>query len=204
MSVKYLVPCHCGRQWPVETRQAGEIIACSCGQVVDVPTLRGLSALPTVEQKSAGGRGWTKAQGLCFVSAIAWALAGSFVTWWLWSLASRTIEVSPFDQKAEELSARIDDLSPVDSLTYWRMFRDRPDAMLTGPQRLGSAVASNTRTKWVAAAAGVVTVLGTAVLLASMLLGGMKNRARGNATAVNSKPDQSETDLRRGPGIRSD
>lgn len=43
---RYLVACTCGRQHTVETRQAGETIACECGATVAVPTLRQLRQLP--------------------------------------------------------------------------------------------------------------------------------------------------------------
>lgn len=51
---KYLVACTCGRQHTVETRQAGETIACECGATVAVPTLRQLRQLPEARMEAAG------------------------------------------------------------------------------------------------------------------------------------------------------
>lgn len=59
---KYLVDCACGRQHTVETRQAGETIACECGVTVAVPTLRQLRQLPEARAEAttaaASGPAW--------------------------------------------------------------------------------------------------------------------------------------------------
>jgi hypothetical protein len=44
----YLVPCACGKTVSVRARQAGDQVTCSCGAVVNVPTIRGLKQLKTV------------------------------------------------------------------------------------------------------------------------------------------------------------
>jgi hypothetical protein len=56
---KYMLSCACGRQHTVETRQAGEIVACECGATVAVPTLRQLRELPAApsDAASAGAAG---------------------------------------------------------------------------------------------------------------------------------------------------
>jgi hypothetical protein len=45
MGVKYVLPCPCGVQTNVEPRQAGQIILCSCGAPLQVPTLLDMTAL---------------------------------------------------------------------------------------------------------------------------------------------------------------
>jgi hypothetical protein len=42
---KYLLPCSCGHQTPVEASQAGQQIRCECGAVLEVPTMRGIAQL---------------------------------------------------------------------------------------------------------------------------------------------------------------
>lgn len=49
MKTKYLLPCSCGQDIPVEATQAGDTIACACGESVAVPALRELTSLPRAE-----------------------------------------------------------------------------------------------------------------------------------------------------------
>src|SRR5678815_2344165 len=49
----YLLPCACGQQISVSAAQAGESLRCSCGAMVEVPTMRGLRELERVETSQA-------------------------------------------------------------------------------------------------------------------------------------------------------
>lgn len=42
----HLLTCECGREITVTRKQAGQELACDCGQTLRVPTLRGFSELP--------------------------------------------------------------------------------------------------------------------------------------------------------------
>ncbi len=82
MSEQYLLECECGRTMLVRPRQAGETRECSCGRRREVPSLRGLQALPQVEeeisaQKSA--RRWTLGHGVAFAIAVPMLLAAAGV-----------------------------------------------------------------------------------------------------------------------------
>jgi hypothetical protein len=44
--MEYLLTCQCGAQHVVSNAQAGESISCSCGEQLEIPTLRGLKQLP--------------------------------------------------------------------------------------------------------------------------------------------------------------
>ena len=41
----YLLPCACGRDIPIEPRQAGETVRCQCGRQCAVPTMREVQSL---------------------------------------------------------------------------------------------------------------------------------------------------------------
>ncbi len=43
----YLLPCSCGRDIPIESRQAGETVHCDCGRSCAVPTMREVQCLRT-------------------------------------------------------------------------------------------------------------------------------------------------------------
>jgi len=73
VSLRYLLPCPCGRKIPVEPAQAGERFSCKCGRSIEVPTLGALRSLETVAEESkkpARGASWGLPQGLVSVGAI--------------------------------------------------------------------------------------------------------------------------------------
>ena len=48
--MKYLLPCEkCGEKTPIDVNQAGQQIACICGQMLGVPSLRGIRELEVLE-----------------------------------------------------------------------------------------------------------------------------------------------------------
>lgn len=57
VSSKYLLPCLCGQQIPIEPRQAGETVACRCGISLQAPTMRKMhpGACSRRAESAAGG-----------------------------------------------------------------------------------------------------------------------------------------------------
>ena len=49
--MKYLLPCDCGQDVEIETSQAGQTVACGCGQMLTVPSMLKIKTLPNVPQK---------------------------------------------------------------------------------------------------------------------------------------------------------
>lgn len=45
----YLLPCSCGEKVRVRTRHAGETVTCQCGTKLQVPTIRGLRQLESID-----------------------------------------------------------------------------------------------------------------------------------------------------------
>src|SRR5262249_46883110 len=69
-SMKYLLPCPaCNLRLPVETGQAGQTIRCSCGNSVEVPSIRGLRDLEQVPDERPVAASWTRRKGLLFLGA---------------------------------------------------------------------------------------------------------------------------------------
>jgi len=52
MVTRYLLPCSCGREIPVEMSQAGQTLSCPCGARLEVPTMRDLAQLKRDEGRS--------------------------------------------------------------------------------------------------------------------------------------------------------
>ena len=81
--MEYLLTCDCGKEHTVSKSQAGQEIPCECGQPLSVPTLRGLSQLPTAGQQSAAPQvsprsTWTGWRGTAIAVASGLFVIASF------------------------------------------------------------------------------------------------------------------------------
>src|SRR5436189_5850500 len=86
---KYLVECNCGNKLPVEMGQAGGRVACTCGNLVDVPPLRKLQHLPTAETEVARPTStWSARKGVITASLL---LAGALATVNAWSWSTQRL-----------------------------------------------------------------------------------------------------------------
>lgn len=88
-SAKYLLPCSCGKQLPVETSQAGERITCDCGKEIEVPTLlklRQLDHVPSEDVAVVRRRSWGGRQRMLLLGSVL-ALAG--LAWTAWCFHTR-------------------------------------------------------------------------------------------------------------------
>src|SRR5262249_19447517 len=69
-SMKYLLPCPaCNSRLPVETGQAGQMIRCSCGNSVEVPSIRALRTLEPLADERPTAASWTRRKGSLFLGA---------------------------------------------------------------------------------------------------------------------------------------
>jgi hypothetical protein len=68
---EYLLNCSCGQKVSVSKRQAGHSVRCSCGNELEVPTLRALAELERADAGAspAATRAWNDRQRLAFVLA---------------------------------------------------------------------------------------------------------------------------------------
>jgi hypothetical protein len=79
MANKYLLPCECGQSIPIEPSQAGQLVACSCGNRVEVPSMRDIRRLeqqPTAPVERRQKRSWTATAGILFVSGAVLVMTG--------------------------------------------------------------------------------------------------------------------------------
>jgi hypothetical protein len=89
--MKYLLPCKCGQSVEIEPSQAGQTVACSCGENLTVPTMMQVKALslapdkPEPVQKQTTGT----TTGTSYKTALIFGILGyecmllSFLLWWL-------------------------------------------------------------------------------------------------------------------------
>jgi hypothetical protein len=81
---KHLLTCECGKKVPVDIGQAGGQVTCSCGQQLNVPTLRNLKQLPAAETPASAGATrapWNIKKGFVAAGLILAALVASYAAW---------------------------------------------------------------------------------------------------------------------------
>ncbi len=116
MKPRYLLPCSCGREIPIEVGQAGQVVHCQCGATLEAPTLLRLKSLKrVVEEVSAETRRkprWGLRQRLALLGM---AIAVPFLI-----LAAISFVGRPRRQAVLTYA-------PLDSLTYvqtWQVWQD--------------------------------------------------------------------------------
>jgi hypothetical protein len=116
---KYLVECTCGNKLPVEMGQAGGRIACSCGNLVDVPTLRKLRHLPSVETELTRPTStWSARKGVITASLL---LAGALaiVNAWSWFTQPKVPVFDPAYYEHDVIEHRLKTMTPTQSWVWW-------------------------------------------------------------------------------------
>lgn len=172
-----LLRCACGRDLIVSNSQAGQEMACTCGKIVAVPTLRGLAALPLAatsaesSQLSANSGGgppssvgtsgaWQGWRGPAMALATAGFLIATFAGGWF-GLQRFAIDTS-FTVESEIVAGAemIDSYDPNMLSTIWHQFgkmglgqKDPPDFFLW-------QVYAEDRVKKAMISAGVAAVFG--------------------------------------------
>ncbi len=74
--MKHFLLCPaCNAKIPVETSQAGQVIGCNCGQQIDVPSIRQLRQLDTVDDQAVAPPAWNRRKGVLFLGSAIMALA---------------------------------------------------------------------------------------------------------------------------------
>ncbi len=126
----YLLPCRCGKQTIVFRSQAGEQVACECGEKLDVPTLRGFSELATSDQKVAANRisserpKWNPMLGIPAAIFFAFALISfgllANASFWRYQVDTK-FKVEDEIRKGEEA---LDAMQPAEILVLHRNFRE--------------------------------------------------------------------------------
>ncbi|MBN1590740.1 MAG: hypothetical protein JW888_14600 [Pirellulales bacterium] len=121
MSTKYLLPCECGKNIPVESVQAGQTVRCACGRDMDVPTLLKLRSLETVEDESQGRTTarWGVFHALAIVGATVVLATFVALVYFHWNQP-----VPPKDLYTEQIIERdINHLTLLRSYDVWEQLR---------------------------------------------------------------------------------
>jgi len=116
---QYLLTCRCGKNVPVEVGQAGGQVICSCGERLDVPTLRKLRHLPVADATVSAppSSTWGARQGIMTVGIIlAVVLAG--IALWL-RVSEPTVPVFDPAARGQSVDAALETMTPVQAWDLW-------------------------------------------------------------------------------------
>jgi hypothetical protein len=116
---KYLVECSCGTKLPVEIGQAGGRITCTCGNLVDVPTLRKLRHLEmetTVEERPVST--WSARKGV-ITACLILVGALTIINTWSWYTQPEMPVFDPVAYQRDVIGQRLKTLTPTQSWQLW-------------------------------------------------------------------------------------
>ena len=130
MPTSYLLPCSCGQKVPVDLRQAGEVVECSCGRSLDVPTMLQMAALERAEPDPGmrrSPRPWGVRQSLSLLGAVIFLGAlGAAV--FLLSIRPSAPVSTKAEMDPEAIRRQTQTLTPLQSRWIWQSLQARgPD-----------------------------------------------------------------------------
>lgn len=162
MTVRYLVPCTCGRKHPVEATQAGQTFPCPCGQTVAVPTMQQLKTMEREEhpEPATAAPRSSAAQRLMLIGGVI-------------LLVGAGLSVAVYWTRPRWLSYEF--LTPVDSLTIWRLYTQGPQIQLSPAEKEFRTLCQR-NSRWLVVTL-VITGIGAVVFASGLLVAG--GRARG-------------------------
>jgi hypothetical protein len=167
---KYLLPCACGNQIPVEPTDAGLNVTCSCGATIKVPNTRSIFALPRLttgmaDEADESAARWGLRYQLFTAGLVCVLCSGLALGYLLY-----TKPVNPVESMAKYEVERM----PINVLIgLWQQYQDGFEPLDTQMvQQFEDARDENQRLTWVASS----VMGGGALLLLLGLLAGSKRR----------------------------
>jgi len=123
---KYLLPCECGKRIAIDASQAGQQIACECGELLEVPTLRGVRALEPVPEttpplRQAGE--WNSSRGVIFAGSLILSVIGAAISYFGYEGLQATPNITR-EAETESFEKAIDDMSLDEVYEMWKEVRN--------------------------------------------------------------------------------
>lgn len=127
VTLKYVLPCHCGLEVVVEPRQAGETVVCSCGSSLQVPTMLEMTSLDPAPQDSvspqAPATGWGMSHQLVLLgTTLTLAAVAVGVTLFVQRPISRFSAIDP-----DEIGRSAQNMSPAYAWEVWETMQQGLD-----------------------------------------------------------------------------
>jgi hypothetical protein len=162
--MRYLLPCACGNQIPVEPKDAGLTVTCSCGAQLKVPNTRGMAALPRL--------GAGEDESVAASSAAGWGLKNQLLTAGLIStlfgvaLLAFAILTSPSDPSQEMARQEFENIPLARLESLWQQYATKGLEPIESPQMAAYEQERDEKNRmtWIG---GVVAIGGLGLLAAS-------------------------------------
>lgn len=126
--MQYQLTCSCGKTHAVSTSQAGQTLPCACGQFVQIPTYRELTALPKIESAAADAKHFAGANSATSAATISLAVLFalfflSFPTALYFGYQRWSIDTS-FTEESDRANAEkmLDEADPIAISETWNHF----------------------------------------------------------------------------------
>lgn len=196
--MKYLLPCSCGKSVAVEAAQAGQRVCCTCGRMLDVPTMRLVRQLPPADRAAAGARRpaptWPLAQRLLFACGLVVLLGGAATAAYCQWIRSQLYTQEYVWDDVERACAEIAKMNIDAAWTLWADQRDQAIGPYEPPvfivhRHLAALLWRYVLLGFVAAGAG----LGLMVLAAVLRPGAVRARPR---AAAGDEAEQVDSTIR--------
>lgn len=132
LTMPFALPCPCGNSVSVQRSQAGSTVTClQCGKTLDVPTIRGLQALPVIEEKEGDAKSsiarpsqWNPIRGVIAVICIAIAV---YTLWpaaeWGWFRYNSDYSFT-LEDELREGEKIVQALTPVQAWDTWQHYQE--------------------------------------------------------------------------------
>ena len=150
----------------MERSQAGLAVNCTCGAKLEVPTIRGLTRLETVETASKPGA-WTTQHGLILIGMLIALVAGGAAVYRVAKLPRDLYGKASLDAFMQQKAAEIDRWTPGEVVEAWQQFRGGP--YIEDPEeekQYYARRAEYTRWTWVLAAIAAAGLLFVVLVIA--------------------------------------
>ncbi len=132
MPTSYLLPCSCGQKVPVDLRQAGEVVECSCGTSLDVPTMLKMATLEPAQPAPGSPRPpkvWGVRQSLSLLGVVLFLTALGLAAFKLYDRPPHPVFDRP-EMSPEAIRRQSRALTPFQSRQAWQTLRAQgPDGL---------------------------------------------------------------------------
>ncbi len=123
MTRSHLLPCSCGQKVAVQPRQAGEVINCSCGASLQVPTMLEMAALERAQPgPQRPVRPWGIRESLALLGAVLFVGALGLVIFLLLHQPPPPIPARA-EMDPDTIRRQTRALTPLESRRVWQFLR---------------------------------------------------------------------------------
>lgn len=173
--MKYQLPCSCGKSIPIEVSQAGQMVHCSCGAQLEIPTMRLIRQLQPVEAEAPEVRPvratrWSVASRVLFVWGLAISALGlSLAAYYQWGRSSLHTQEEAWDRTLDSDVDRLSNMDLDEAWRNWELVRDSGIGPYSPPRYIVSRIVASVWKKYVLTGLGIALAGFVVIIVAALL-----------------------------------